>query len=283
MPAEDRQGACAQPAGGAQAGPVQPGARHHRRAGRRQDDARQRHPADPAGQEGALPAVRPDRPGRQAAVRGDRRRGQDDPPPARSPTRPRAASRATRADPLGLRSAGRGRNLDGGRAADEPTCSGRCRPAASLLLVGDVDQLPSVGPGMVLRQPDRKRRRAGGAADRGLPPGGAQPDHHQRPPDQRRARCRRFRPRTPSRISIFIDRAEPEQIADTLVEMVKTPHTGQVPARSHPRHPGALPDEPGFAGHPRTERAAPGRTEPGPRRTSRSWRSSAGSSGHGTR
>ena len=81
----------------------------------------------------------------------------------------------------------------------------------------------------------------------------------------------------------FIDRAEPEQIADTLLEMVKTPHPGQVQARSHPRHPGALPDEPGFAGHPRTERAAAGRAEPGPAGRAGRWRSSAGSSGSGTR
>ena len=60
---------------------------HHRRPRRGQDDARQRHPADPAGQEGALPAVCAHRQGRQTPLRGDRRRGQDNPPPARSPAR----------------------------------------------------------------------------------------------------------------------------------------------------------------------------------------------------
>ena len=56
---------------------------------------------------------------------------------------------------------------------------------ASLLLVGDVDQLPSVGPGMVLKKPDRQRSRCRRAVDQGLPPGRAQPDHHQRPPNKR--------------------------------------------------------------------------------------------------
>ena len=46
-------------------------------------------------------------------------------------------------------------------------------PAARLVLVGDVDQLPSVGPGTVLRRRDRQRRGADRAPDRDLPPGGA--------------------------------------------------------------------------------------------------------------
>jgi exodeoxyribonuclease V alpha subunit len=57
-------------------------------------------------------------------------------------------------------------------------------PSASLLLVGDVDQLPSVGPGMVL----------GSLIDSGIVPvvrltevfrqGGAQPDYHDGAPHQ---------------------------------------------------------------------------------------------------
>ena len=64
----------------------------------------------------------------------------------------------------------------------------RALPAnASLLLVGDVDQLPSVGPGMVLRNLIDSGVVPVVPADGGLPPGGPQPDHHQRPPDQRGA------------------------------------------------------------------------------------------------
>jgi hypothetical protein len=58
-------------------------------------------------------------------------------------------------------------------------------PKASLLLVGDVDQLPSVGPGMVLRHLIESGVVPVRATDRGLPPGSAQPDHHHGPPDQR--------------------------------------------------------------------------------------------------
>ena len=59
-------------------------------------------------------------------------------------------------------------------------------PGMALLLVGDVDQLPSVGPGTGAGRHHRQRHRAGGPADRGVPAGGEQPDHHQRPPDQHR-------------------------------------------------------------------------------------------------
>ena len=55
---------------------------------------------------------------------------------------------------------------------------------AALLLVGDVDQLPSVGPGQVLADIIGCGQRAGGASDRGVPPGGAEPGHRQRAPDQ---------------------------------------------------------------------------------------------------
>ena len=55
---------------------------------------------------------------------------------------------------------------------------------AALLLVGDVDQLPSVGPGQVLADVIASGRCAGGAPDRGVPPGRREPDRHQRAPDQ---------------------------------------------------------------------------------------------------
>ena len=55
---------------------------------------------------------------------------------------------------------------------------------AALLLVGDVDQLPSVGPGQVLADIIASGRGAGGAPDRGVPAGRREPDRHQRAPDQ---------------------------------------------------------------------------------------------------
>ena len=39
-------------------------------------------------------------------------------------------------------------------------------------------------PGDGAQKPDRQRRGYGGAVDRGVPPSGQQPDHHQRTPDQ---------------------------------------------------------------------------------------------------
>ena len=48
---------------------------------------------------------------------------------------------------------------------------------ASLILVGDVDQLPSVGPGQVLANIIDFGCSARCAADPNVPPGGREPDH----------------------------------------------------------------------------------------------------------
>jgi len=60
-------------------------------------------------------------------------------------------------------------------------------PNTGLMLVGDVDQLPSVGPGMVLKDIIGSGVVPGGSSDRSLSPGCFQPDHHKCPPHQRRA------------------------------------------------------------------------------------------------
>ena len=99
-------------------------------------------------------------------------------------------------------------------------------PSASLLLVGDIDQLPSVGPGMVLRH----------IIDSGVVP-------VVRLTEVFRQAARSRIITTAHRINeghmpelsgkdaqsdfYFIDRADPEQIADLLVEMVKT----RIPAK----------------------------------------------------
>ena len=57
---------------------------------------------------------------------------------------------------------------------------------AALLIVGDVDQLPSVGPGQVLADVIASGCRPGSAVDGGLSPGGAEPDRDQRARDQPR-------------------------------------------------------------------------------------------------
>ena len=148
VPAENRQRTCAQPAGRLAAGPHGPDAHPHGRARRGEDDPRQRHPHDSARQEGALPALR----ARPAA------------PPSASPSppawKPRPSIACSRWTPRAFR-----RNesnplpcdllvVDETSMVDVPLMSAllRALPSdAALLLVGDVDQLPSVGPGMVLR------------------------------------------------------------------------------------------------------------------------------------
>jgi hypothetical protein len=54
---------------------------------------------------------------------------------------------------------------------------------AALLIVGDIDQLPSVGPGQVLADVII-RRGAGWAPHRSIPTGHTEPHHHQRPSHQ---------------------------------------------------------------------------------------------------
>jgi exodeoxyribonuclease V alpha subunit len=98
--------------------------------------------------------------------------------------------------------------------------------SASLLLVGDVDQLPSVGPGMVLRS----------IIDSGVVPVVRLTEVFRQAAHSRIITTAHrinegHMPELPGKDAqsdfYFIDRAEPEQIADMLVEMVKT----RIPAK----------------------------------------------------
>jgi exodeoxyribonuclease V alpha subunit len=97
---------------------------------------------------------------------------------------------------------------------------------ASLLLVGDVDQLPSVGPGMVLRHLIESKTipvvRLTEVFRQAL---------HSRIITTAHRINEGYMPELPGKNAqsdfYFIDRAEPEQIAGTLVEMVKT----RIPAK----------------------------------------------------
>ena len=99
-------------------------------------------------------------------------------------------------------------------------------PKASLLLVGDIDQLPSVGPGMVLRHlieskvvpVVRLTEVFRQAAHSRIITNAHRINEGQMPEVPAKGRESDF---------FFIDRAEPEQIAATLVEMVKT----RIPAK----------------------------------------------------
>ena len=61
---------------------------------------------------------------------------------------------------------------------------------AALLLVGDVDQLPSVGPGQVLADLIASGRISDRSNDGGVPAGGREPDRHECPQDQFRPDAR---------------------------------------------------------------------------------------------
>ena len=93
--------------------------------------------------------VRPDGPRRQAAERDDRPRSARPFIACSNSIRPSAASSATRDQPLDLDLL----VVDEASMVDVVLMNQllrRCRRIACVVLVGDVDQLPSVGPGMVL-------------------------------------------------------------------------------------------------------------------------------------
>ena len=121
--------------------------------------------------------------------RGDRRRGDDAPPPARVRSEDGDASSATgtaRSRPAPSSSTRR-------RCSICPSADALAQavaPGTRLVLVGDVDQLPWVGPGRGAARRHRLRRRPVRAPARDLPPGRAEPHRHQRPPHQRRRAAR---------------------------------------------------------------------------------------------
>ena len=135
--------------------------------------------------------------------------------------------------------------------------------AAAVLIVGDVDQLPSVGPGQVLADVVASGCRPGGAVDRGLPPGGAEPDRDQRArhqpgrdprslPAGRRQRLLLRAGRRPG------NRRHPDRRSgeDADPEALRL--------RRGPRHPGSVPDEPGRRRRrPLAQHRAAGRPQPG--------------------
>ena len=148
---------------------------------------------------------------------------------ARQPARPRSARRR--------------RSVDGGRGADESICCRRCRRAACLVLVGDVDQLPSVGPGTVLADIIASERGAGGAADarsfaRPARAGSSAPPiavHQGEMPESAPPGQGDF---------YFIEAPTPEAVTDRIITMVRDAHSQGVRPRSVSRRAGADADEP---------------------------------------
>ena len=238
--------------------------RHHRRPRHRQDHLHQRdHPADaPLGQGGA---VRPHGPRRQAHERGHRLRRPHDPPDAGIQRRA-AGLPAGRGQPAGRRRGDRGRDVHGGHLPDALAAAGAAprHPAGA---GGGRGPAAQRGRGQRAAGHDRFRRGAGGAADRDLPPGRAEPDHRQRPPDQPGRvprdpqpghRLLPGAPADPRRGGGFGGGADPGAPAEV--------HGPGQPAG----HPGDGPDEEGRRGRVRAERAAAAGAEPRPARHPRS-------------
>ncbi len=95
-------------------------------------------------------------------------------------------------------------------------------PGTRLVLVGDVDQLPSVGPGAVLRDVIASGALPCVRLQADLPPGRAQPHRHQRPPHQRRPAARSPLPRAPDADFFIVERRDPEKARATILELVTT-------------------------------------------------------------
>ena len=122
-------------------------------------------------------------------------------------------------------------------------------PNASLLLVGDVDQLPSVGPGMVL----------GNLIDSGVVPVVRLTEVFRQAAHSRIITTAHrinegFMPELPAkdgRIRLLLHRTGGAGAnAATAPGHGEAEDTGQVQARPHSGHPSALPDEPWLAWHP---------------------------------
>ena len=134
------------------------GARRHRRARRRQDDHRPRDPR--ASSRAPSVVVRLAAPTGRAAKRMSEAtgaRGDDAAPPARVRPEDGAPSSATAAAPIEAGAI----VVDEASMLDLPIADAlpqAIAPGTRLILVGDVDQLPSVGPGAVLRDVIASRR-----------------------------------------------------------------------------------------------------------------------------
>ena len=161
------------------------------------------------------------RPCRKEDERGHRAGGPDHPSPARGRSEERAGSDATLDNPLecGLLV------VDEASMVDVMLMRALMMAVpdeAALLIVGDVDQLPSVGPGQVLADIIAFRRGAGRAADRGLPSGGAEPDRDLTAHGINRGAIPDLsRPEGDSDF-YFVPADDPETAAMRIVELVKT-------------------------------------------------------------
>ena len=135
---------------------------------------------------------------------------------------------------------------------------------AALLIVGDVDQLPSVGPGQVLADIIASGAVRVVRLTEVFPPGGAEPDRHHR---SRHQPGRHPRPLPAGGRQRLLFRAgrgsrdggSPDRRAG------EDPHPEALRLRRHAGHPGAVSDEPGRRRCPLAQHRVAGRPQPGRR------------------
>ena len=253
--AADRKDARAEPAGGVEDSPGQSCRHRYGRPGRGQDNPRELDSDDPASQESEVSAVRADRDGRRSVSPRPRDWRRRPFTACWRSIRPQEGSCAMRTSrwtaifSLSMRPRW-------WTCCSCTRCSGPSRKTAGLILVGDVDQLPSVGPGKCTAGPDRERRGARRSPDRSVPAGGQQQDHHQRAPHPPGQDAGTSDSRV--RLGLLFRRAgnaggnsrDPGQAGPG-------PNPEAAQARPHPRYSGPVPDEPGIDRSARVEHGAP--------------------------
>ena len=172
-----------------------------------------------------------------------------------------------RVEPARLRPSGRGRDLDGGRAADALAGAGSSQPRR--IGSGRGRGSASVGwAGHGASGLDRERRRASRATDRSVQAGGGQPHHHQRAPHPPRADARHARSRPEFRLP-FRRAGRSGEDRGNAGQAGAGEDSRTISSRPDPRRAGSLPDEPGIARRAGTEHSLAAGPEPSPTRSAR--------------
>ena len=205
------------------------GAGHHRRPRHRQDDAGARHRRDP-GEEAAEGAARgAHRPRRQAPGRGHRRARPRRSTGCSSSTR-RPGLRPQPRAPARLRPADRRRGVDARHGARLPPAQGRAGPRPRWSWWATWTSCPRSGPAGCSPTSSAPSAVRGGAPDRDLPPGRAQPDRGQRPPGATRGEMPILESADSDGDFFFIEREEPEEIAGDDRRARRRAHPGAASA-----------------------------------------------------
>ena len=131
---------------------------------------------------------------------------------------------------------------------------------AALLIVGDIDQLPSVGPGQVLADVIASSACSRRAPDRGLSASSAKSDHHQRAQDQSGLDPRSLQARGRQRLLLRAG-GRPRNGRGADRRPGEDADSAAIRPQSHPRHPSAVPDKSWRRGRPLAQHRTAGRAK----------------------